>query len=126
MRRECQSREWTISYFSIADDEDEMNDCGQMFTRSLEAYLKAVQHRKRERQVGVESRLVACASFCKEYRWVTVACPPIYDSESARLRLKIYSECLQQAAISSSTLCSLLVLSVPRNPGSLSILVLSS
>ncbi|XP_003744002.1 uncharacterized protein LOC100907570 [Galendromus occidentalis] len=53
---------------SIADDEDEMNDCGQMFTKSLEAYLKAVQHRKRERQVGVESRLVACASFSKDYR----------------------------------------------------------
>lgn len=68
-------------HFSIADDEEETNDCGQMFTRSLEAYLKAVQHRKRERQVGVESRLVACASFCKEYRYLTLLPKPVDNGD---------------------------------------------
>ncbi|XP_022685720.1 uncharacterized protein LOC111258592 isoform X2 [Varroa jacobsoni] len=50
------------------DDEGSESNGGPQFARTLESYVKAVQQRKRERIVGVESRLVACATFSKDYR----------------------------------------------------------
>ncbi|OQR78700.1 hypothetical protein BIW11_06238, partial [Tropilaelaps mercedesae] len=55
---------------SIPEEEDDADDSGggPQFARSLEVYVKAAQQRKRDRIVGVESRLVACATFFKDYR----------------------------------------------------------